>query len=298
MDNSFNGDYIKVVYATNDKHRNLVLVSMTSILQNTSCDVEFIILYSHLSEKTFEVLNSIKKFPNCRLVFRQVDETQFQGFKNVFWVTIETWFRVLIPETFTNYDKVIYLDCDTLVRGDISEFYNIDISNVLVAGVKDVWGIPQACARTGLDDGSYFNAGVLLINCKKWREQNLYRRIMDYANQNPECTFADQDVLNHIVFKDKILLSTKFNYLEGWWGNYHNEYTGDEAIDYENSKKNALIVHYTAYKPDTPLSRHSLKDDWWEVAKKTDYYLEMLEQFRIQTDEWLMRLHKEGKIKV
>ena len=263
---------IPVAYSCNDKHSMLALVSMTSIMENTENNIEFYILHSNLSQKSFDMLNSVSKYKNARVIFKQVDETLFKNFKNVSWVTTETWFRVLLPNLLSKYDKVIYLDCDTLVCGDISNFYNIDISNVLVGVVKDIWGIIQACKRTNLPDKSYFNAGVLLINSKKWREQNLYEKIMDYANRNRECTFADQDVLNAVISTDKKMLSAKYNYLEGWWGNYKNEYEGDELKDYEVARENPLIIHFTGYKPDTYLSHHSMKELWWKYARKTVYY--------------------------
>ena len=270
--NFFHDTSIPIVYACNDKHAILALVSMTSIMENTKLNVEFIILYSNLSQHSIDMLKSILKYPNAKLLLKKVDEKPFKDFKNVYWVTIETWFRVLVSDLFPNYDKIIYLDCDTLCNSDISVLYNIDISDKLVAAVKDLWGIKQACKRTGLCDNSYFNAGVLLINSKKWRKENVFKKIMDYANKNKECAYADQDVLNCVISEDKKLLPMKFNFMEGWWNNYKNEYEGDEVQDYEYAKINPSIIHFTAYKPNEPNSHHSMKELWWKYAKKTIWY--------------------------
>jgi len=262
---------IPIAYSCNNLHSKLALVSMTSIMENTNANIEFIILYSDLSEETLQNLSSIEKYKNCKITFNKIDKSRFEGYENVSWVTVEGWYRILLPELFPQYDKLVYLDCDTLVNGDISEFYNKDISNVLVGVVKDVWGIDQAAKRTNLKDKAYFNSGVLLINSKKWRDSQIYTEIDKYVHHN-DYKYGDQDVLNYVISDDKLMLSPRYNYLEGWWGNYKNDYEGEEAKEYEEAKTNPLIIHFTGYKPDTIDSHHSMKELWWKYAMKTCCY--------------------------
>lgn len=291
---SINGaSSIPIVYALDDKYVTITLISMVSILKNTDKNVDFLILYSKLSEKSFEIIRFASTFSNCKINFVQIDEGIFKDFQNAKWVTIQAWFRALIPEILKSCDKAIYLDCDTMVRKDISEFYNIDISDVLVGAVTDVWNIKANSVRLNLKSSTYFNSGVLLINCKKWRELNLFDKLKNCATTNSDIKLGDQDVLNYVIDEDKKILSKKFNYLETWWYNYYTEYKDDDAIDYQESKKDPIIVHFTAYKPDNPKSRHSFRHEWWQYAKYTPYYIEMLEKYKTEAEKYIDGVEKK-----
>ena len=111
----------------------------------------------------------------------------------------------------SNIDKVLYLDCDTIIKESLSELFFYD-SDKIFLGVKD-------CVSKGykkniglLDDSIYVNAGVLLINLKELRKINVYDEINTFLKKYKKLiNYADQDILNG-VFKDKIgSLKSKYN---------------------------------------------------------------------------------------
>ncbi len=280
-------EYIPVAYAPDDKYVWLTLISMVSVAENTKQKIDFIILYSYLSDESMKILDFINTYEHCRISYIQINMNIFKNFKNASWVTVQAWFRVLIPSIFNYTNKAIYLDCDTMLRGDIKEFYDIDIDDVLVGAVTDIWNIKSNAKRLKMKSDSYFNSGVLLINCKKWREENLFEKIKQNAIDNPDIKHGDQDTLNFVIDENKKVLSKRYNYLETWWNNYYKEYEGDDLTDYEQSAQDPLIVHFTAFKPYEPKSRHSRRKEWWNYAKKTPYYTKLLERYKDDSERYV-----------
>lgn len=77
----------------------------------------------------------------------------------------------LLPETV---DKVIYLDCDALVLDSFKEILNLDLNNYLAAGVLALNCTAEVKKAIDLnEDDLYINAGMLLINLKRWRQENV-----------------------------------------------------------------------------------------------------------------------------
>ncbi len=99
-------------------------------------------------------------------------------------------------------DKIIYLDCDVMLKGDIKELFNIDISNYEMGVVKDRYG------RFFISP-TYFNSGVLLLNLNRIRQTNLFERVKEMC-LTKKMKMPDQTALNHLC--EKVLyLPRRFN---------------------------------------------------------------------------------------
>lgn len=99
-------------------------------------------------------------------------------------------------------DKLIYLDTDVLLSGDIGEFYDIDIENYDLAGVRDHYG------RIFIYP-NYLNSGVMLWNMKAIREKGIFRRATELC-KNKKMLLMDQTAINKFA-KKKLILPTRFN---------------------------------------------------------------------------------------
>tara|TARA_R110000751_G_scaffold131275_1_gene233436 strand:+ start:21870 stop:22781 length:912 start_codon:yes stop_codon:yes gene_type:complete len=115
----------------------------------------------------------------------------------------------LLDETIT---KVLYLDIDTLVLGSIVPIFNIDLGGNIVAVVREE---QTYLAEFGVKPQDYFNTGVMLIDLKKWRSENVEARLMEILNRYPEkLQWWDQSALN-IALKGKTLsMNRRYNYIE------------------------------------------------------------------------------------
>lgn len=146
-------------------------------------------------------------------------------------VSVATYFRLFLASLLPNWvDEVLYLDADLLVVQSIQELFEIPIHQALAA--VDHFSPPMSIALWGAQGGDYFQAGVLLINLRLWREKNLQERFLHtLKTEKQRIRFWDQCVLNYS--------------LEGQWGRlplYYNVCYGTlPLVDNPTSIK---ILHY------------------------------------------------------
>ncbi len=277
---------ITIAYAPDDGYINMTIVSMFSAIQNNlDSDIEFLILYSELSDESKDKLKSLVSRHKCSIRYLKIDKEDFKDFPMSKWVTVQAWFRIKIPDLCPDLDRVLYLDCDTLVNGSVKELFEMNLKDNYVAAVKDVWGVKDYIKRLDMKSDSYFNSGVLLMNCKQFRKDNLFNKIKEYAIQNKKIIkFCDQDSLNKVIDEKKINLPQKFNFMDTWWRNYYNQYEGEDLVNYEEAKKSPIIVHLTGPKPNMKGCGNSMCEKWWYYARLTDVYLEETEKFNKSKD--------------
>lgn len=183
------------------------------------------------------------------ILFYELSEDDFKDFPvGEAYINLTTYFRLVIQDKLPDIDKVIYLDCDTIVNGSLKELWNTEMGDYAVAGVRDR---VNDCIRLynrlryPMHDG-YVNAGVLLINLKKWRKFHVFDRAKEIAKAMPEALKNhDQDIIN-ILFHDNILmLPFRYNlleyylYVEEWL--YLDRKYYPEIIDACN---NPAIIHF------------------------------------------------------
>lgn len=143
-----------------------------------------------------------------------------------------------IPQTI---EKVLYLDVDMLVLEDISQVYNHNIADKVIGAVTDhriktfdnSWGGILNYKELGLAaDTPYFNTGLLLINTKLWREQNITQNIIDCIYNNKKfANYPDQYGLNVVLANQWYKIDLRWNYFS----------TEDDLEPY--------LVHFVSRKP-------------------------------------------------
>lgn len=266
---------ISIAYAPDDNYVNQTVVSMKSALEHNE-QVEFIIMYSKLSAESMQKLGAVGG--SLRLI--KMDESQFADLTLSKWVTVQAWFRIKLPDLCKDLDKVLYLDCDTLIRGNLDELFSLDLTDKYLAGVKDVWGVSKYVKRLGMKSGVYVNSGMLLFNCNYCRKEHFFDKVVDFAKNNAKIIeFCDQDSINKVVDEYKLVISPRYNLMDTWWRGGYYEFEGEEETEYLRAKENPVIVHLTGLKPAFKGCGNKFKDEWWEVAKKTNIYDELLRDY-------------------
>ena len=266
---------ISIAYAPDDKYVNQTVVSMKSALEHNE-QVEFIIMYSKLSAESMQKLGAVGG--SLRLI--KMDESQFSDLTLSKWVTVQAWFRIKLPDLCKDLDKILYLDCDTLIRGNLDELFSMDLTGKYLAGVKDVWGVSKYVKRLGMKSGVYVNSGMLLFNCDYCRKEHFFDKVIDFAKNNAKIIeFCDQDSINKVVDEYKLVVSPKYNFMDTWWRGGYYEFEGEEETEYLQAKENPVIAHLTGLKPAFKGCGNKFKDEWWEVAKKTKIYDELLRDY-------------------
>ena len=165
---------------------------------------------------------------------------------------VGTMLRLLLPDVL-DMDKAIYLDCDLAVNIDLKEMWNIDLQGRSIAGSLDE-GISDTYSKSQIrrimgKDTDYLNAGVMIMDLKKIRENHdLFNESLEYLDTHPKAIMRDQDALNYIFIDDKLTIDRKYNRLA-------SSVTKEEGFDDK-------IIHFTGKKP-WKVIRSDVYDEYW-----------------------------------
>ncbi len=280
---------INIVYSLNDKYAAAAGASIKSLCCNaySTDDITIFILCSELSDENAEKLKQLSKECSVELCFKKISIEDFAGgncLYSVNYLSCEMYFRLFIAKILQSEDKALYLDCDTIVTGDICELYKTDISNHIMGAVYDFPNIPRAeeLSQIGIEKSTYFNSGVLLINLNKFRENDIFNKSIKFIENHKGLKCPDQDVLN-IVCKGKIMyLDDRWNFQ---WGHCIDEFIYLDEEDcrrYKKTMDNFFLLHFTSpQKPWNSFACPNLGSLFWEYALftpfKEDLFFEMID---------------------
>lgn len=263
---------IPLFFATDNNYTPFLAVALQSLLENASKDYfyKIYILTTNLKKEYQEQLiilvnDAAPNFASIEFCSLKEEMEKTSGtFHLRDYYSKETYCRIFIPRVFPQYDKVLYLDCDIIVTGDISELYNTDLEdNLVAASVEevmssyDVFGTYVEKAL-GVKREKYFSAGILLINAELYRKQDIEIKFIELMNKFKFRVTQDEDYLN-VLCKDKV------KYLSLGWNktSYKNEDFNDKDLKLIHYKINWKPWHY-----DNVL----YEDFFWNYARKTYFY--------------------------
>lgn len=189
-------------------------VTLTSILlSNPEENFTFHIFCDDISEQDIAKVEATTEKFNTNIIIYNLDLNLLKKFSTNMagndHISIAAYFRFIAYGELANYiDKVLYLDSDILVNGDISKFWNIDMTDKCAIVIEDAYG-NDISKRVGTE--KYFNSGVMFVDLKKWSKNN-YTSICIRKAMEKVYQFLDQDILNIILDKNVIWLNKYYNY--------------------------------------------------------------------------------------
>lgn len=272
---------IPICFATDDNYVPFLTVAIASLLDNSSKE-NFYKIYILTSQLTDENKKSILKQQkeNSSIEFVQLSK-ELDKVQDLFhlrdYYSKETYYRIFIPNLFPQYRKMLYLDCDITVVGDISELYNTSIHGYYVAAAAEevmqtfeVFGnyVEQA---DGINRKDYFNAGILLINCRRWRNKLIAERFVDLLNRYKFRVVQDEDYLNVLCKENVKRLPLGWNKTS-----YKNEAFND---------KDLKIIHWKINWRPWKYKDILYEDYFWKYAKMTDFYEKLIQMRDSRTEE-------------
>ena len=258
---------MKFVFATDENYWMQTFIAIYSLIANNAkSDLEIYILCERVDEKFKFAIEKLKLTNENILVEFPILEAEIEkisSFTLKEHLTRGTYYRFFIQEFLpSDIEKIIYLDGDIIVNGSLAELYNVDLTHHLLAAVPQIEeGNPE---RLGLPSGSkYFNAGVLVINLKKWRAEDISTRLITYSEENQNTIqWPSQDPLNAVASGQWIELPKKFNYYHGFAKSRNGQYKHVKP----------LIVHYSgSIKPWQYRGSHPYKLLYWKYLLNTPY---------------------------
>lgn len=246
---------INIALAADRNYAEQVITLIKSVCYHHQ-NVRFYLIHQDYPDEWFMALNQHLTNVGAEIIpVTVLDSFRFPS-KLQEHITQATFYRYIIPEI--PEDRVIYLDSDIVVDGNIEEMYFSDFNGKYVLAVEDMYISYTEHGYIEFPDlKPYFNGGVLLINNQLWKENDLAEYLIQMTKQYPNVMFGDQDILN-FVLKDKWgILSHVYNYQTGvihGFPRLEEENMSDEEriAKYQKQVNEAepTIIHYTSkYKP-------------------------------------------------
>lgn len=267
-----------IIFGIDDNFAMQCGVTITSIcINNPNEDISFHILTAGLQKNNIEALKQQVNVFKKEIFFHVIDEKKLEQCyirKNAANGKIATYFRFLIPNILKEETKAIYFDSDLIIRKNLKEFWNTDLSGYAI-GVcpgENNDGIHNFNRLKYDKTKGYFNAGVLIMNLEYWRNNKVFDRLIEYASKMGSILEQqDQDVLNYVLQDEKLNLPITYNIQEAmlWtkdklWIDWHYFSELDEAL------KDPAIIHYTsALKPWYKECYHPFKHEWWLYLERS-----------------------------
>lgn len=257
---------IPIFFATDDSYAPFLAVAINSMLDNASKEYfyKIFVLTTDLDEKLKNQI-LIEKTENSSIEFVSLKD-ELDKMSEIFhlrdYYSKETYYRFFIARLFPQYEKILYLDCDIIVLGDVSKLYNTDISDKYVAAApEEVMAVVNTFGEyvektLDIQRDKYFNAGILLINAKKFRENNIEQQFVDLSKEYVFALTQDQDYLN-VICKNNI------KYLDLGWNktSFENPAFTDEL----------KIIHYKIHHKPWHYTGIKYEEQFWKYAEKTKF---------------------------
>jgi len=218
---------VPIFFSVNDAYSPFLATAIASIQDNASRNYTYRIhiLTDDISEENRTRLQALStddfRLEFCPLSSRLREIPAVKSLENHCFgafASLTIYFRLFIPVLFPQYDKAIYLDADLVVPGDISRLWEEHLGNKLVGAVAD-YSIQKIAPfmryideYVGVDHRNYVNSGVLLLNCKRLRQEDLCGRFLHWASTyGLETVAPDQDYLNTLCWEGIQYLDPNWN---------------------------------------------------------------------------------------
>ena len=214
---------MNILISIDDNYVRYAINLIDSISQNNNEELNIFLIHdNHLSSDSIRLLNKFMEDNNIgKLNTIYFDGDSINLPKYIDYISINTYYRLFAPYLLPkDIKRILYLDCDIICNGNISDLYNTDFDNKLIIGCENmlpsnlqIWKDKNRIRLNLPEDYIYINAGVLLINLEKYRKSITKEEILSFINKNSErLIFQDQDVINKLFYKDIKHVDTKYNY--------------------------------------------------------------------------------------
>ena len=272
---------IPIFYACDDSFVKFTMVSMQSLIMNASKKYEYTlyILNTGISAEMQRKARALTR-SGFRIVFTDVSDrlkaiTAHLPVRDYYSKT--TYFRLFIADMFPEYEKAIYIDSDTVVQGDISELYNTELGDNWLGACHEPAMVQTDRYGTyvekvvGVSRYNYFNAGVLLINCKKFRQSKVLKKFADKLAEYDFVVTQDEDYLN-LICKDHV------RWLNQRWNT-------EMYCKFDYPIEEIKILHYIMVSKPWHYKDCPGGGIFWRYAAQTSVYNELLGVLESYTEE-------------
>ena len=267
---------IPIFFTIDDSYAPFLAVALNSAIKNSDPQRNYkaIVLYQDLGADNISRLQSLQtenfkiELMPIRANMEDLDDRMSNRLRCDYF-TLTIYFRLFIPSMFPQYDKGIYIDSDVVLTDDISKLFDIDIGENYIGACNDlsIADIPPLVAYTekavGVNAKEYINSGVLLMNLKKMRDDDLEGHFLSLLNKFHFDSIApDQDYLN-------AMCNGKIYYLEEKWDTMPN--------DAKPMLTETSLIHYNLFSKPWCYDGIQYEEQFWNYAQDCGFIDEIRE---------------------
>ena len=267
---------IPIFFTIDDSYAPFLAVALNSAIKNSDPQRNYkaIVLYQDLGADNISRLQSLQtenfkiEIMPIRANMEALDDRMSNRLRCDYF-TLTIYFRLFIPSMFPQYDKGIYIDSDVVLTDDIAKLFDIDIGENYIGACNDlsIADIPPLVAYTekavGVNAKEYINSGVLLMNLKKMRDDDLEGHFLSLLNKYHFDSIApDQDYLN-------AMCNGKIYYLEEKWDTMPN--------DAKPMLTETSLIHYNLFSKPWCYDGIQYEEQFWNYARDCGFIDEIRE---------------------
>lgn len=255
---------INVCISCDENYAKYASVVIASILYNAQDEdlLHFYVLDGDISSESKSKILSLTKIKPCEIDFIKVDETKLEIYKQINtheYITLPTYYRLILSELLPDVDKIIYLDCDTVVNTSLKDLFETDLAENIIAGVLDA----RVKHKKKWKNSKYINAGMVVFDLDKIRKEDIEQKFVQFTKNNPEkIETGDQDIINYT-------LEGRIKILPDEWNVQVSGFASRTSFT-----KRPKIIHYIGYyKPWVFGSCTFFKDLYFKYLQLTPWAL-------------------------
>ena len=274
---------MNIAYACNEAYMEQTSVSIVSLLENNK-NVDIINIYfidMGTTEKSRDSLDRLVKKYGRELIIIDFNEIAYDLKIDNTGRHIASVYAKIFFGRITGIDRILYIDSDTVIVDDLSEYYNIDLTGYYCAAVETIHNESDNEIIGLTKEEKAINDGVVLMNLSLWREDHILEKCQEYiAKWNGNPPVLSEGTINAVCKNKMLIVNPCYNLSSGFVGvtarrikmMTGRDFYTEEELRYANS--HPVIIHYLRGYYNRPWCKqctHPMKDQYLKYRSLTDW---------------------------
>lgn len=275
---------IPVVFITDDNYVIPTATAITSLIasKNTETIYEIYVISTCLSKINVDKFNSFNSDKiKINIIQSSLDKyAELHKYKknSVCVATPSALLKFEIPNFLSKYDKAIYMDGDILVQRDLSDLWNTDIKDIYVAAAYDTGRLYSQNPKFAKYP-QYFNSGVMLLNLKMMREENIPEKLYEAKKNSTDMSLMDQNIFNEVL-KERIKnIDITFNFLtinlrraiQKYEFSAINNLFNSDYKSLEDIEEKSYVLHFSSKDKPWKYYNGEYSEMWYQIFMMSPY---------------------------
>ena len=265
---------LNVAYACGEDYAKYAGVSIISLFENNKdfAEIYVYLIDNGMTKNTKNILCDIAEKYQRNIVFVKNSDIFDQHKFNHVGKYLSIIFSKMYLHKIIGINKIIYIDCDMIIKKSLSKIWEKDMKDYLIAGVRMPTPIQYKKWFSSGNDNKYINSGFILFNLYNWRILDVESKINAFMHKHSEKVYIEENVICNICEEKILVLEPEYN-LNGLMIAFNSsqikKLTKDESYytqkQLENAKKNPIIIHFSSeiyQRPWYENCNHPLKKEY------------------------------------